>query len=131
MLSRLARAVGEFGKRMEALEVHGATAAAQHFWLRSFCDVYLVGGVSVRPSVHPSVLVGCLCSAPGVVSTSPSLSCISLMLSPLDGVRLSVPLIADFYLPSAASVCPSYPTCPISLTVPSSPSHSLLTFFYC
>ncbi|NXY84458.1 SYVM protein, partial [Alcedo cyanopectus] len=28
-------------KRMEALEVHGAVAAVHHFWLRSFCDVYL------------------------------------------------------------------------------------------
>ncbi|NWZ29720.1 SYVM protein, partial [Asarcornis scutulata] len=28
-------------RRMEALEAHGALAAAHHFWLRSFCDVYL------------------------------------------------------------------------------------------
>ncbi|NXX60602.1 SYVM protein, partial [Scopus umbretta] len=28
-------------RRMEALEVHGALAAVHHFWLRSFCDVYL------------------------------------------------------------------------------------------
>ncbi|NXI46816.1 SYVM protein, partial [Galbula dea] len=28
-------------RRMEALEVHGAVAAVHHFWLRSFCDVYL------------------------------------------------------------------------------------------
>uniref|UniRef100_A0A669Q7W9 valine--tRNA ligase n=1 Tax=Phasianus colchicus TaxID=9054 RepID=A0A669Q7W9_PHACC len=65
VLSRLARAVGEFGRRMEALEVHGATAAAQHFWLRSFCDVYLVGGASVCPSVCPafvSVLPRCCVS---------------------------------------------------------------------
>ncbi|NXE17275.1 SYVM protein, partial [Lophotis ruficrista] len=44
VLSRLARAAGECGRRMEALEVHGALAAVHHFWLRSFCDVYLVGG---------------------------------------------------------------------------------------
>ncbi|NXE86020.1 SYVM protein, partial [Cochlearius cochlearius] len=44
VLSRLAQAVGECGRRMEALEVHGAVAAVHHFWLRSFCDVYLVGG---------------------------------------------------------------------------------------
>ncbi|NXT42641.1 SYVM protein, partial [Pelecanoides urinatrix] len=44
VLSRLAQAAGECGRRMEALEVHGAVAAVQHFWLRSFCDVYLVGG---------------------------------------------------------------------------------------
>ncbi|NXV24826.1 SYVM protein, partial [Cepphus grylle] len=43
VLSRLAQAVGECGRRMEALEVHGAIAAVHHFWLRSFCDVYLVG----------------------------------------------------------------------------------------
>ncbi|NWU60079.1 SYVM protein, partial [Dromas ardeola] len=43
VLSRLAQAVGECGRRMEALEVHGAVAAIHHFWLRSFCDVYLVG----------------------------------------------------------------------------------------
>ncbi|NXL69018.1 SYVM protein, partial [Chordeiles acutipennis] len=43
VLSRLAQAVGEYGRRMETLEVHGALAAAHHFWLRSFCDVYLVG----------------------------------------------------------------------------------------
>ncbi|NXT94003.1 SYVM protein, partial [Anhinga rufa] len=45
VLSRLAQAVGECGRRMEALEVHGAIAAVHHFWLRSFCDVYLVGGL--------------------------------------------------------------------------------------
>ncbi|NXT18272.1 SYVC ligase, partial [Syrrhaptes paradoxus] len=28
-------------RRMETLEFHGALAAVQHFWLRSFCDVYL------------------------------------------------------------------------------------------
>ncbi|NXS73381.1 SYVM protein, partial [Pandion haliaetus] len=47
VLSRLVQVVGECGRRMEALEVHGAIAAVHHFWLRSFCDVYLVGG-----SVH-------------------------------------------------------------------------------
>ncbi|XP_074786583.1 valine--tRNA ligase, mitochondrial isoform X2 [Athene noctua] len=41
VLSRLAQAAGECERRMEALEVHGAVAAVQHFWLRSFCDVYL------------------------------------------------------------------------------------------
>ncbi|XP_067173414.1 LOW QUALITY PROTEIN: valine--tRNA ligase, mitochondrial-like, partial [Apteryx mantelli] len=41
VLSRLARAAGECERRMEAFEVHGAVAAAHHFWLRSFCDVYL------------------------------------------------------------------------------------------
>uniref|UniRef100_A0A663EWG3 valine--tRNA ligase n=1 Tax=Aquila chrysaetos chrysaetos TaxID=223781 RepID=A0A663EWG3_AQUCH len=41
VLSRLVQAVGECGRRMEALEVHGAIAAVHHFWLRSFCDVYL------------------------------------------------------------------------------------------
>ncbi|NXL40824.1 SYVM protein, partial [Glaucidium brasilianum] len=44
VLSRLAQAAGECERRMEALEVHGAVAAVQHFWLRNFCDVYLVGG---------------------------------------------------------------------------------------
>ncbi|NXA00117.1 SYVM protein, partial [Nesospiza acunhae] len=42
LLSRLAGAVAECGRRLEALEVHGAVAAVQSFWLRSFCDVYLV-----------------------------------------------------------------------------------------
>ncbi|XP_069630097.1 valine--tRNA ligase, mitochondrial isoform X2 [Haliaeetus albicilla] len=41
VLSRLVQAVAECGRRMEALEVHGAIAAVHHFWLRSFCDVYL------------------------------------------------------------------------------------------
>uniref|UniRef100_A0A8B9V5I3 valine--tRNA ligase n=1 Tax=Anas zonorhyncha TaxID=75864 RepID=A0A8B9V5I3_9AVES len=63
VLSRLARAAGEYGRRMEALEAHGALAAAHHFWLRSFCDVYLVGwGLrpSVRLSGHPGVtLLSC------------------------------------------------------------------------
>lgn len=63
VLSRLAQAAGECGRRMEALEVHGAVAAVHHFWLRSFCDVYLVGGppvclsrvvLSVCLSVPPS-----------------------------------------------------------------------------
>ncbi|NXX14438.1 SYVM protein, partial [Podargus strigoides] len=44
VLSRLARAAEDVGRRMEALEVHGAMAAVHHFWLRHFCDVYLVGG---------------------------------------------------------------------------------------
>ncbi|NWW55346.1 SYVM protein, partial [Pedionomus torquatus] len=44
VLSRLVQAVGECQRRMEAMEVHGAMAAVHHFWLRSFCDVYLVGG---------------------------------------------------------------------------------------
>ncbi|NWU73869.1 SYVM protein, partial [Pterocles burchelli] len=44
VLSRLAQAAGECGRRMEALELHAALAAVHHFWLRSFCDVYLVGG---------------------------------------------------------------------------------------
>ncbi|NXF98522.1 SYVM protein, partial [Eubucco bourcierii] len=28
-------------RRLQALELHGAIAALQHFWLRSFCDLYL------------------------------------------------------------------------------------------
>lgn len=64
VLSRLAQAVGEYGRRMEALEVHGAMAAVHHFWLRNFCDVYLVGG-SVRLSVPPGLI--CLSHpAPGI-----------------------------------------------------------------
>ncbi|NWW65549.1 SYVM protein, partial [Ifrita kowaldi] len=43
VLSRLAGAMAECGRRLEALEVQGAAAAVQSFWLRSFCDVYLVG----------------------------------------------------------------------------------------
>ncbi|NXD88905.1 SYVM protein, partial [Halcyon senegalensis] len=36
-------------RRMEALELHGALAAVHHFWLRSFCDVYLeTAKVSLR-----------------------------------------------------------------------------------
>ncbi|XP_039569001.1 valine--tRNA ligase, mitochondrial, partial [Passer montanus] len=41
LLAHLAAAVAECGRRMEALEVQGAVAAVQSFWLRSFCDVYL------------------------------------------------------------------------------------------
>ncbi|XP_064557642.1 valine--tRNA ligase, mitochondrial-like, partial [Zonotrichia leucophrys gambelii] len=41
LLSRLAAAVTECWRRLEALEVHCALAAVQGFWLRSFCDVYL------------------------------------------------------------------------------------------
>ncbi|XP_074023573.1 valine--tRNA ligase, mitochondrial, partial [Numenius arquata] len=41
VLSRLVQAVGEYERRMEAMEIHGAMAAVHHFWLRSFCDVYL------------------------------------------------------------------------------------------
>ncbi|NWU98979.1 SYVM protein, partial [Upupa epops] len=43
VLSKLVQAVAECDRRMEALEVHGAVATVHHFWLRSFCDVYLVG----------------------------------------------------------------------------------------
>ncbi|NXF56345.1 SYVM protein, partial [Oceanites oceanicus] len=39
-------------RRMEALEVHGAVAAVHHFWLRSFCDVYLE---AAKPALrHPT-----------------------------------------------------------------------------
>ncbi|NWH63428.1 SYVM protein, partial [Geococcyx californianus] len=46
VLSRLAWTAGECQRRMEAMEVHGAIAAIQRFWLRSFCDVYLVGAAT-------------------------------------------------------------------------------------
>ncbi|KAM3657975.1 LOW QUALITY PROTEIN: valine--tRNA ligase, mitochondrial-like [Ammospiza maritima maritima] len=54
LLSRLALAVAECWRRLEALEVHGAVAAVQSFWLRSFCDVYLeVAKVSLqRPELR-------------------------------------------------------------------------------
>ncbi|XP_030826744.1 valine--tRNA ligase, mitochondrial-like, partial [Camarhynchus parvulus] len=49
LLARLAGAVAECSRRLEALEVHGAVAAVQNFWLRNFCDVYLeVAKVSLR-----------------------------------------------------------------------------------
>ncbi|KAM9591800.1 valine--tRNA ligase, mitochondrial isoform 2-T2 [Morphnus guianensis] len=52
VLSRLVQAVSECGRRMEALEVHGAIAAVHHFWLRSFCDVYLE---TAKPTLrHPA-----------------------------------------------------------------------------
>nr|XP_054510183.1 valine--tRNA ligase, mitochondrial-like [Agelaius phoeniceus] len=56
LLARLAGAVAECGRRLEALEVHGAVAAVQSFWLRSFCDVYLeVAKVSLQcPRLRPS-----------------------------------------------------------------------------
>ncbi|XP_071276542.1 valine--tRNA ligase, mitochondrial isoform X2 [Agelaius tricolor] len=55
LLARLAGAVAECGRRLEALEVHGAVAAVQSFWLRSFCDVYLeVAKVSLQcPRLRP------------------------------------------------------------------------------
>ncbi|NXB91050.1 SYVM protein, partial [Vidua chalybeata] len=43
LLARLAAAVAECGRRLGALEVQGAVAAVQSFWLRCLCDVYLVG----------------------------------------------------------------------------------------
>ncbi|XP_050190359.1 valine--tRNA ligase, mitochondrial-like, partial [Myiozetetes cayanensis] len=42
VLSRLAGAVSECSHRLDSLEFHGALAAVQHFWLRSFCDVFLL-----------------------------------------------------------------------------------------
>ncbi|NXF28094.1 SYVM protein, partial [Rhodinocichla rosea] len=42
LLSRLAGAPPPCGRRLEALEVHGAVATVPPPWLRSFCDVYLV-----------------------------------------------------------------------------------------
>uniref|UniRef100_A0A672TZ98 Valine--tRNA ligase, mitochondrial n=1 Tax=Strigops habroptila TaxID=2489341 RepID=A0A672TZ98_STRHB len=41
VLGRLLQAVGACSRHMEALEPHGAIGAVQHFWTRSFCDVYL------------------------------------------------------------------------------------------
>ncbi|NWT79466.1 SYVM protein, partial [Lanius ludovicianus] len=45
-------------RRLEGLEVQGAVAAVQSFWLRSFCDVYLeVSKVSLlSPALRPSTL---------------------------------------------------------------------------
>ncbi|XP_053907930.1 valine--tRNA ligase, mitochondrial, partial [Cuculus canorus] len=41
LLSAVTRAVEECGRRLDALEAHAALAAVHHFWLRTFCDVYL------------------------------------------------------------------------------------------
>ncbi|NXD47019.1 SYVM protein, partial [Copsychus sechellarum] len=43
---------------LEALQVPGAAAAVQGFWLRSFCDVYVeVAKASLRcPRLRPSAL---------------------------------------------------------------------------
>lgn len=95
MLSRLVQAVAECGRRMEALEVHGAIAAVHHFWLRSFCDVYLVGG-----PVHLSCMVLSVCPA-------------RLLTSPLGIKPSSVALSGSVHL--------SHPTCCRSLNVEPSP----------
>ncbi|XP_027563860.1 valine--tRNA ligase, mitochondrial-like, partial [Neopelma chrysocephalum] len=47
VLSRLAGAVSECSRRLESLELHLALGAVQHFWLRSFCDVFLVGSQKI------------------------------------------------------------------------------------
>ncbi|NWW70515.1 SYV ligase, partial [Climacteris rufus] len=45
-------------RRLETLEFHGAVAAVQSFWLRSFCDVYLevCKASLLSPSLRPSAL---------------------------------------------------------------------------
>ncbi|NXW11413.1 SYVM protein, partial [Fregetta grallaria] len=61
-------------RRMEALEVHGAMAAVHHFWLRSFCDVYLE---TAKPTLrHPTA---------GTETRQTLLSCAEL------GLRLLAP----------------------------------------
>ncbi|XP_068034516.1 valine--tRNA ligase, mitochondrial [Anomalospiza imberbis] len=58
LLARLAAAVAECGRRLEALEVQGALAAVQSFWLRCLCDVYLeVAKASLR---SPELRAGAL-----------------------------------------------------------------------
>lgn len=58
VLARLAAAVAECGRRLEALEPQGAAAAVQSFWQRSFCDVYLeVSKASLQsPALRPGAL---------------------------------------------------------------------------
>ncbi|NXB21796.1 SYVM protein, partial [Rhagologus leucostigma] len=45
-------------RRLEALEVRGAAAAVQSFWLRSFCDVYLevCKASLLSPALRPGAL---------------------------------------------------------------------------
>ncbi|XP_058694850.1 LOW QUALITY PROTEIN: valine--tRNA ligase, mitochondrial-like [Poecile atricapillus] len=65
LLSRLAGAVAESCRRLESLQLQGAAAAVQSFWLRSFCDVYLeVAKVSLQsPQLRPAVLATLVAAA--------------------------------------------------------------------
>ncbi|XP_071583004.1 valine--tRNA ligase, mitochondrial [Heliangelus exortis] len=114
VLSRLARAAGECGRRLEALEVQGALGAVQNFWLRSFCDVYLVGhlpsGVLRATGGHPDLL-----KRPKPTLQDPSrapdvrrtlLACSDL------GLRLLSPLCPPSWPRSCGSACPGPPPVP-------------------
>ncbi|NXK80346.1 SYVM protein, partial [Amazona guildingii] len=52
-------------RHMEALEPHGAIAAVQHFWTRSFCDVFLEAakGLLQDPVTAPETRQTLLCCA--------------------------------------------------------------------
>lgn len=113
VLSRLARAVGDFGRRMEALEVHGATAAAQHFWLRSFCDVYLE---AIKPSLRRP--------DPDPTTLQTLLSCAEL------GLRLLAPL-SPFLAEELWHRLPRAPPAPPTLCLAPFPSAAMLARWLC
>ncbi|XP_021239608.1 valine--tRNA ligase, mitochondrial-like [Numida meleagris] len=113
VLSRLARAAGEFGRRMEELEVHGAVAAARHFWLRTLCDVYLeaVKPSLRRPDPDPSTL-------------QTLLSCAEL------GLRLLAPL-SPFLAEELWHRLPRAPPAPPTLCLAPFPTAAMLAHWLC
>uniref|UniRef100_A0A8B9MJD9 Valine--tRNA ligase, mitochondrial n=1 Tax=Accipiter nisus TaxID=211598 RepID=A0A8B9MJD9_9AVES len=114
VLSRLVQAVAECGRRMEALEVHGAIAAVHHFWLRSFCDVYLVGG-----PVHLSRMVLSVCPTRRTL-----LSCAEL------GLRLLAPF-APFLGEELWQRLPRAPPAPPTLCLAPFPDAARLAHWRC
>uniref|UniRef100_A0A8D0F2H2 valine--tRNA ligase n=2 Tax=Strigidae TaxID=30459 RepID=A0A8D0F2H2_STROC len=114
VLSRLAQAAGECERRMEALEVHGAVAAVQHFWLRSFCDVYLVG--APRPSVPSRSWLS--------VRPPPGPSCAEL------GLRLLAPF-APFLAEELWHRLPRAPPAPPTLCLAPFPDAARLAHWRC
>ncbi|XP_015706385.1 valine--tRNA ligase, mitochondrial-like [Coturnix japonica] len=113
VLSRLAGAVVDYGKKMEALEVHGAMAAMQNFWLRSFCDVYLE---SIKPSLRRP--------DPDPTTLQTLLTCTEL------GLRLLAPF-APFLAEELWHRLPRDPPGPPTLCLAPFPSAAMLAHWIC
>ncbi|XP_054033208.1 LOW QUALITY PROTEIN: valine--tRNA ligase, mitochondrial, partial [Dryobates pubescens] len=113
VLSRLLQAVGEVNRRLEALEVHAALAAVHHFWLRTFCDVYLEvsKGLLRDPQVADETL-------------STLLSCSDL------GLRLLAPF-SPFLAEELWQRLPKTPQDPPTICLASFPDPQSLAHWHC
>uniref|UniRef100_A0A8V5GZV4 Valine--tRNA ligase, mitochondrial n=1 Tax=Melopsittacus undulatus TaxID=13146 RepID=A0A8V5GZV4_MELUD len=113
VLGRLLQAVGACTRHMEALEPHGALGAIQHFWTRSFCDVFLEAakGLLQDPVTAPDTRQTLLC-------------CVDV------GLRLLAPF-APFLSEELWQRLPRAPPVPPSIALAPFPDASSLAHWHC